>query len=131
MTVELDFTDIPTVECDKNRIIQVFDNLYTNAVKYSPSGSKITIRLLSENYQGIKTARVDINDEGPGISGEEQKKLFGEYQKLSTKPTGGESRTGLGLSIVKKIINTHGGKILVESETGKGTTMTFLLPLTH
>ena len=74
-------------------------------------------------------AQISVRDEGPGIEPEEQKRLFGEFQRLSTKPTGGEKSTGLGLSIVKKIVEAHNGTIAVESQPGAGSTFTFILPI--
>ena len=95
---------------------QVLDNLISNAIKFSPAQRNIYIRLstLKEN------ALVEIRDEGPGISEEDKKKLFGKYQKLTAKPTGNETSTGLGLSIVKKFVESMNGRIWCESELGKG-----------
>jgi len=74
-------------------------------------------------------AKVNVRDQGPGISEEDQPKLFGEFQKLSARPTANESSTGLGLSIVKKIIDAHKGEIWVKSTPGAGATFSFTLPL--
>ena len=76
-----------------------------------------------------KHAQIDIRDQGPGLSEEEQSKLFGTFQKLSVTPTAGEKSTGLGLSIVKKIIEAHKGSIEVRSQIGSGSTFTFRIPL--
>lgn len=116
---------VPEVSFDYSRITQVVDNLISNAIKYSPSGSNIFVSL---NQQGMK-AQISVRDEGPGIEPEEQKRLFGEFQRLSTKPTGGEKSTGLGLSIVKKIVEAHNGTAAVESQPGAGSTFTFILPI--
>jgi len=64
---------------------------------------------------------IEVKDQGPGISDEDQKKLFGKFARLSAVPTGGESSTGLGLSIVKKLIEMMNGKVWCESEIGKGS----------
>ena len=118
-------SDIPDILLDANRIAQVIDNLIGNAVKFSPSGTKIFITLKRERNM----AKVSIQDEGPGISKEDQAKLFGDFQKLTARPTGGEKSTGLGLAIVKKIIEAHKGALSVESKLGKGSTFSFELPL--
>ncbi len=118
-------TTVPEVSFDYSRITQVVDNLISNAIKYSPSGSNIFVSL---NQQGMK-AQISVRDEGPGIEPEEQKRLFGEFQRLSTKPTGDEKSTGLGLSIVKKIVEAHNGTAAVESQPGAGSTFTFILPI--
>jgi signal transduction histidine kinase len=117
--------DIPEFEFDTNRIAQVFDNLVGNAIKFSPQGSTLYIYLELKNGM----ARVSVKDEGPGISEEDQGLLFGEFQRLSAQPTGNEKSTGLGLSIVKKIIDAHAGKIFVKSELGNGATFIFELPI--
>ena len=112
---------------DKDRIGQVFDNLFSNAIKFSPINSTIQIRV----YEKESYVMVDIQDEGPGLSKTDQSKLFNEFQRLSSKPTGNEKSTGLGLSIVKAIIDAHHGKIIVKSEPGIGTTMTIALPMSN
>lgn len=100
------------------------DNIISNAIKYSPFDSQIlTTTELHDSFVLIK-----IKDEGVGLSSDDLKKLFNRYQRLSAKPTGGETSTGLGLSIVKDIIDFHGGKIWAESSNGKGST--FIIQLT-
>lgn len=69
-----------------------------------------------------------IRDQGPGLTTEDQKRLFGKFQRLSAKPTGGESSTGLGLSIVELLVRKHGGRIWAESEPGQGSTFRVELP---
>ncbi|MFC1798449.1 sensor histidine kinase [Thermodesulfobacteriota bacterium] len=125
MTFHSDLSDIPDFPFDSNRISQVVDNLISNAVKYSPSGSSIFLKLEEEN----QCAKFGVRDEGPGISTEDQKKLFGEFQRLSSQPTGGEKSTGLGLSITKKFVEAHGGTIIVQSELSVGSTFSILLPI--
>ncbi len=107
-----------TVPVDPNVMVQVLENLVSNAVKYSPPGKNIFVRLKTR-AQG---ARVEVQDEGPGLSAEDQKKLFGKFARLSAKPTGGEHSTGLGLSIVKKMVEAMNGKVWCESEPGGGAT---------
>ena len=74
-------------------------------------------------------AKVSVRDQGPGVSEEDRIKLFGEFQKLSARPTGGEASTGLGLSIVKKILDAHNGNIWVDSKPGEGAAFIFTLPI--
>lgn len=124
--IQTDFSDIPPLPFDAKRISQVFDNYISNAVKFSPINSNIYIKLTQEN----DFARVTVRDEGPGISEEDRGKLFGEFQRLSARPTAGESSTGLGLAIVKKIIDAHGGKVCAESREGEGAAFSFLIPFT-
>ena len=113
-----------TVPVDPNVMVQVLENLVSNAVKYSPAGKNIFVRLkkLSE------AVRIEVQDEGPGLSVEDQKKLFGKFARLSAKPTGGEHSTGLGLSIVKKMVEAMNGKVWCESELGRGATFIVEFP---
>ncbi|AXT50373.1 hypothetical protein D1818_05845 [Aquimarina sp. BL5] len=106
-----------SVEVDKNYLIQVLENLLSNALKFSKKGSKVVLHVKSNKGK----TKVVVEDNGPGISEEDQKKLFGRFQKLSAQPTAGESSIGLGLSIVKKYVEAMNGKIHCESQLGIGT----------
>jgi two-component system, sensor histidine kinase and response regulator len=123
MKIQHSLDDLPDFKLDTNRVTQIVDNLLTNAIKYSPPGSNIFVSL--ENGNG--SAKVSVRDEGPGISPEDQGKLFGGFQKLSAQPTGGERSTGLGLSIVKKMVEAHQGTIGVDSQLGDGSTFHFTI----
>src|SRR5438552_1777693 len=92
------------------------ENRLSNAVKYAPPGKNIYVRL----EKCAETTRCEVQDEGPGLSAEDQNKLFGKFARLSAKPTGGENATGLGLSIVKKMVEAMKGEVWCESEPGKG-----------
>ncbi|MBR1167677.1 MULTISPECIES: ATP-binding response regulator [Bradyrhizobium] len=114
--------------CDTDRIREAIDNLISNAIKYSPIGGKIEVAVVHEGSDTM----VRVSDEGAGLSPEDLGRLFGRFQRLSAKPTAGESSTGLGLSIVKRIIDMHGGEVTAESEgPGKGSTFTITLPATE
>src|SRR5712691_7979426 len=113
--------------CDVDRIREAIDNLVSNAVKYSPIGGTVDL-LVAQEAGGII---VQIRDQGPGLSPEDISRLFGRFQRLSAKPTAGETSTGLGLSIVKRIVDLHAGQITVESAgPGKGATFKMSLPVT-
>ena len=110
---------------DHDRLRDAIDNLISNAVKYSASGAAITVVVAQEGGR----VRVEVQDEGPGLSPEDVGRLFGRFQRLSAKPTAGESSTGLGLSIAKRIVELHGGEIYAASEgPGRGTTFSIVLP---
>jgi signal transduction histidine kinase len=113
-----------TATVDSTVLVQVLENLVSNAVKYSPPGKRIVIRM----KRTPDTVRCEVQDEGPGLSAEDQKKLFGKFARLSAKPTGGEHATGLGLSIVKKMVEAMNGRVWCESELGKGATFLVELP---
>ncbi len=114
--------------CDTDRMREAIDNLVSNAIKYSPIGGKITVVVTHEQDSTI----IRIADEGAGLSPEDLGRLFGRFQRLSAKPTAGESSTGLGLSIVKRIIDMHGGEVTADSAgPGQGSTFTVMLPATE
>lgn len=113
------------VSADEHALMQVLDNLVSNAVKYSPHGKQAFVRILRNG----DAVRIEIQDEGEGISEEDMTKLFGKFARLSARPTGGEHSTGLGLSIVKRMVEAMNGKVWCESELGKGST--FIVELTN
>jgi signal transduction histidine kinase len=111
---------------DTDRLREAIDNIVGNAIKYTPIGGRIDVEVAAAGGEAF----IRVRDNGPGLSPEDQGRLFGRFQRLSAKPTGGESSTGLGLSIAKQIIDLHGGRITAESAgTGKGTTFAIVLPL--
>ena len=124
--IHLHYTDdIPEIVFDPSKIEQVLNNLISNAVKFSPPGNDVNVRISkSEGYLVVAIA-----DQGPGIPETEREKLFKPFQKTSVKSTAGEKSTGLGLSIVRNLILGHKGKIWVESTVGKGSIFYFSLPL--
>lgn len=123
--LRLDLEDVPTVLVDPAKIEQVLNNLISNAIKYSPAGTVVDIRLSRQDDH----LRLSVQDRGQGIPSEEMDKLFKPFSRTSVQTTGGETSTGLGLVIVKKIIDGHGGEIDVESQVGEGTTFHVRLPL--
>lgn len=110
---------------DQNATVQVLDNLVSNAVKYSPPDKAIAVRLMQRG----NVCRIEVQDQGPGLSAEDQQKLFGKFARLSAQPTAGEHSTGLGLSIVKKMVDMMSGKVWCESTLGHGATFILELPV--
>jgi signal transduction histidine kinase len=110
---------------DRPRVSQVLSNLISNALKFSPKIGKIMIEIVNLGQE----LRVGVIDSGPGISEENQQKIFERFGQV--RPGGNDQRfsVGLGLYIVKEIVSAHGGKIWVESEIGKGSRFYFTLPL--
>src|SRR6266540_4065275 len=124
--IEVDAPESLTVSGDPDRLREAIDNLVSNAIKYSPIGGRIA---MSVHAQG-DDAMIRVSDNGPGLSPEDMSRLFGRFQRLSAKPTAGESSTGLGLSIVKRIVELHDGQVTAESPgAGSGTVFTVVLPL--
>ena len=107
------------IKVDYTRFGQILNNLVSNAIKFSPSNKNIYLSAIkNENNKVI----ISVKDEGQGIKKEEMEKLFKKFSKLSSKPTGNESSTGLGLSIAYKLTKEMSGNIWCESEYGEGTT---------
>jgi signal transduction histidine kinase len=118
-------TDTPcVVEGDKRKLREAVANLVSNALKYSPPGAVVEMYV----DQCDDRVQVAVVDSGPGLSEIDRQRLFAPFQRLSAEPTGGEGSSGLGLYIVKQIIDAHGGTIDVVTELGEGSTFTLLLP---
>ena len=119
--------DLPEINVDPDRIIQVLMNIISNAIKFTPKDGTITIGAkLSEEKDKMS---VSISDTGVGIPKEDQPKIFGKFQQAKNRSAGDKSGTGLGLTIAQELVGLHGGKISVDSEEGKGTTFTFTLSM--
>ncbi len=117
--------ELPPVNVDRKKIGEVMDNLLSNAVKYTRSGGNVFVKVEQEDA----FIHVEVRDSGVGIKEEELEKLFIKFSRTSAKPTGGETSTGLGLAIAKKIVDLHQGEIWAESQYGKGSTFHFQLPI--
>ncbi len=114
------------VRADRRRLQQALVNLLSNAVKYSPRGGNIAL-IAFPDRQG--NAKVSVHDEGIGIRDEDTPKLFKKFTRLFDKRAMNIGGSGLGLYITREIIQAHGGTMSVESEWGKGSTFSFVLPL--
>lgn len=117
--------DLPEMFLDGSKIEQVLNNLIGNALKFSPVENTIEIGAKAQKNEVI----LSVKDNGPGIAAEESETLFSPFIKGKTRATGGEKSSGLGLAIVKKIVEGHGGRITLETESGKGTCFFVALPV--
>jgi signal transduction histidine kinase len=117
--------DLGTVVADERKIRQVLLNLLSNAVKFTPDGGTIAVRAQRNNGE----VQVSVRDTGIGIAPEDQAKVFDEFQQVGKASDRSREGTGLGLTLAKRFIELHGGRIWVESELGKGTTFTFAIPV--
>ena len=111
-------------KADRAATMQVFDNLISNALKFSPPQTTLHVHTMPEQDFIL----VNVRDEGPGISAEDQKKMFQKFSRLTARPTGGESSNGLGLSIVKRLVDAMGGSIQCQSTLGCGANFMVRLP---
>jgi len=111
------------VSADQSLLTRALFNVLENAIKYSPSGT--TVRLRHSSEQGWLECR--ISDQGPGIAAEDLPELFNQYRRFDSSQ--GSEGLGLGLTMVKAVVERHGGRISCESEVGKGTTFSLRLPL--
>lgn len=157
ITLHTDFSPTPFALGDESLVMQVVDNLISNAVKYSPHGTNVIVKIGVEKVkaEGEKNdtvkknnispislqqpalystrsssvIRFEVRDEGPGLTDDDKVKLFGKFARLSAQPTGGEHSTGLGLSIVKKMVDAMNGRVYCESVFGKGAAFIVELPV--
>jgi signal transduction histidine kinase len=127
LTLEVD-ENLPEIRADYGRMVQIVTNLVSNAFKYTPEGGDI--KVMVKPYNGdIEGIVVTVQDTGYGISEEDQMRLFTNFFRSSDQNIRDEPGTGLGLSITKKMVETHGGELTLESELGRGSSFTFTVPL--
>jgi two-component system NtrC family sensor kinase len=127
LNIHLDLPlDIPPIHGNPIRLRQMLDNLVGNAIKYTPEGGEITIEMEMQEEQEI----LRISDNGPGVPPADQPHIFEKFYRASNVPKG-VGGSGLGLAIVKSIVDSHQGRIWVESLLGQGSTFTVVLPLTQ
>ena len=117
-------TEEPFVWADRVAVAAVMDNIFSNAVKYSPQGKEIWVTVRREPGFLI----CSVQDEGPGLSKEDQSKLFQKGVRLSSVPTGGEAAMGYGLAVAKELMDLLGGAIWCESELGQGACFSIRIP---
>jgi PAS domain S-box-containing protein len=126
-SLKMDFNmdhDIGNIQADRNRLIQILYNLISNAIKFTPKGGSISVFCKKSGNRVI----FSVKDTGIGISPEDQKKLFQPFTQIDSSSSKQYCGTGLGLVLVKKLVELHQGEIYVESEAGKGSSFTFELP---
>jgi two-component system phosphate regulon sensor histidine kinase PhoR len=119
--------ELPPVRADATRVESVVVNLLHNAIKFTPPGGRIAVRIEpSRESDGPAVVRVSISDTGVGIAADDLDRLFERFYK--TDKSRASSGTGLGLAIVKHLVHAHGGRVGVDSEVGRGSTFWFTLP---
>jgi hypothetical protein len=117
--------DLPDIMMDPQKISEVIENLISNAIKFTMNGGMVKVKTFEkENF-----ICVEVTDTGIGLTSDDIQKAFQKGARLSAKPTGGESSSGLGLWIIKKLVDVHKGKVWIKSALGKGSTFGFNLPV--
>ena len=114
------------IQADSEAVCQVLDNLISNAIKFSPPDKSVKVWMMPS---AAGFARCVVQDEGPGFTADDQEKMFSRYRRLSARPTAGEPSTGLGLSIVKRLVESMNGRISLDSSPGEGARFLLQLPL--
>lgn len=125
--IVVDGGDRHPVQGDKDRLTQVMDNLLNNALRYSPNGSTIKIIITT----GESECRCSVQDQGPGISAEHLPRVFDRFYRVESSRSNQDGEAGLGLAIVRALIEAQGGQVFVESRSGEGTIVGFLLPIAN
>lgn len=116
---------LPLARCDAALTYQAVTNLTSNALKFTPHGGRVVIETRAENSH----VRVEVRDTGPGIPAAEREQLFREHARLSPRPTGGEESNGIGLAIVKHLVEAQSGQVGAEFPTAGGSVFWFELPV--
>ena len=117
-------TGLPLARADRDRVNQVLDNLIGNAIKFSPNGGCVTVRLSATDGM----VQVSVSDSGIGIPADQLDRIFERFYQVDGSATRKFGGAGLGLTIVKRIVEAHGGRIWAESQVGHGSTFSFTLP---
>ncbi len=119
-----EFADEAMVVGDEVRLLEAMKNIVNNALKYSPRGETVDVRVQKTEEE----VRFSVSDSGPGLNEDDLDRLFKPFQRLGQQPTDGEVSLGLGLYLVSEIISRHDGEVDVETEKGRGSIFTLVLP---
>jgi two-component system phosphate regulon sensor histidine kinase PhoR len=130
VTVHVDAANAMRVPGDRDELVRVFENLVENALKYGAAGKRVDIGFSEgESPEGEQEARISVRDYGPGIAPEHVPRLTERFYRVDVRESRAQGGTGLGLALVKHILNRHHGRLLIESMPGAGATFTVYLPL--
>ncbi|MFN2603421.1 MAG: sensor histidine kinase [Gemmatimonadaceae bacterium] len=123
--------DLPPVDGDRDKIMHVLMNLLGNAFEFTPAGGKVWLnaRMHEENEEPVEFVVVEVGDTGRGIAADHHELIFREFAQVDASASRGHHGTGLGLTIARRYVELHGGRIWVESELGRGSCFFFTLPV--
>ena len=131
LILQVNVPDLPEVEADYRAIKQVLLNLLSNAVKFTPNGGRVVVTGLARRDPLGDRVSISVKDTGIGISAEDLGRLARPFEQIESQHSKTQQGTGLGLALTKSLVEMHDGALEIESEPGKGTTVSFLLPLRH
>ena len=120
---------LPEIDADYRALKQVLLNLLSNAVKFTPRGGAITLRAETRHEVSGARVRLSVSDTGIGIAAHDLARLARPFEQIETQHAKTQQGTGLGLALSKSLVELHGGELDIESEPGKGTTVSFILPV--
>jgi len=118
--------EIPCVQADERKVKQIVFNLLSNAVKFTPDGGRVDVAL---HAVGGDFVQISVHDLGPGVAREDQERIFEEFEQGNHGVLRAQEGTGLGLTVAKRLVELHGGRIWVQSQPGAGSTFSFTLPV--
>ncbi|MDT8899649.1 sensor histidine kinase [Anaeroselena agilis] len=121
--------ELPPVEVDANRMRQVIFNLLTNAVRYTDTGGRVMVETAAERHEGKNWVAISVRDTGQGIAPEDLPHIFDHFYRADKSRNRKSGGTGIGLAIVKQLVETHGGKVVVASKPSEGSCFTVVLPM--
>jgi two-component system, NarL family, sensor histidine kinase BarA len=128
LSVESD-PSLPRMIADREKIAHVVGNLLGNAIEFTPSGGRVWVRASRRQIEGSPAVVVEVGDSGLGIASEHHELIFREFAQVDSTPSRAHHGTGLGLTIARKLVELHGGRIWVESELGSGSRFFFTIPI--
>lgn len=132
--IELTFAADPpelVMDYDEEKLHQIFTNLLANALKFTPEGGKVDVRISKAQTEAGRTLRLEVRDNGPGISADKRPHIFNRFYQVDASSSRPGEGTGIGLTLTKELVELHGGRIEVDSEEGRGASFTVYLPITN
>ena len=129
LTLETDVSpDLAPLHADREKVSHIVGNLLGNAIDFTPAGGRVWVRAFASEFDGAKECVVEVGDTGIGISAEHHDLVFREFAQVDASASRRHHGTGLGLTIARKLVELHGGRIWVESELGGGSRFYFTIP---
>jgi signal transduction histidine kinase len=121
--------DVPTLHADREQVTHILSNLVGNAISFTPAGGRVWITVRAVDDGGTPAVVVEVGDTGIGIAPDYHELVFREFAQVDSSPSRRHHGTGLGLTIARRLVELHGGRIWLESELGRGSRFSFTLPL--